>query len=282
MTASENVRPLAIVTGANTGIGRVTAIELAKQGYRVVLACRSREKTDPVVAEIRQAYGEHSALFEALDLSDLSSVAKFASRMKDETIELLINNAGLAGSQGITKDGFEITFGTNHLGHFALTLPLLPALLRAKAPRVVNVSSRSHYQVKKIDYSGVQGKTRTTTGLPEYSLSKLANVWFTAELHRRYASRGLKAYSLHPGVVATDIWRSIPWPFRGIGKWFMISNEEGAQTTLHCATNPHAESGLYYDKSKPKTPSAFALDGELAKDLWARSEAWTGVHTEAL
>jgi retinol dehydrogenase 12 len=264
----------AIVTGANTGIGRVTARELARQGAHVILAGRSKERTEEPLAEIRQL-GAGSAEFLALDLGSLASVREASAILvkRDQPIDLLINNAGLAGHKGLTQDGFEMTFGTNHIGHFAFTIPLLPLLLRAKAPRIVNVASRAHENVKKLSYDGVRTPIASATGMAEYSLSKLANVLFSMELHHRYAAQGLKAYSLHPGVVASDVWRAVPWPLRSLIKLFMISNEEGAATTLYCATNEGAQEGLYYDKSKPKKTNVLATR-EAAADLWTKSEGW--------
>lgn len=265
----------AVVTGANTGIGRVTALELAKLGADVTLACRSKEKTDPVVAEIN-ALGRGRASFVALDLASLDSVRRAGDEIAKGAVDLLINNAGLAGHKGLTQDGFELTFGTNHLGPFVLTARLLPTLLKSSAPRVVNVASRAHRGVSSLDYSKVNVVTASGTGMREYSLSKLANVLFSRELHKRYHARGLCSYALHPGVVSSDIWRSVPWPFQSLIRLFMITNEEGAKTSLYCATSEEAKSGLYYDKSAVKHPTQLAQDDAAAKDLWERSEAWTG------
>jgi NAD(P)-dependent dehydrogenase (short-subunit alcohol dehydrogenase family) len=264
-----------LVTGSNTGIGRVTAETLAARGGKVLLACRSEEKTRPVIEAIKAAGGE--ADFVALDLADLTSVRKAADSVlaKDIPLHGLVNNAGLAGLRGETKQGFELTFGTNHLGHFFLTTLLLP-LVRKVSGRIVSVASKAHYDAKPIDWSLLRGRTRTVTGLPEYAVSKLSNVLFTKELAAGKAGSGVHSYALHPGVVASDAWRQIPQPFRWLMKLGMISNEEGAKTTLHCATSPEVanDDGLYYDSCKPKRPSDLALDAGLAKELWARSEEW--------
>jgi retinol dehydrogenase 12 len=216
--------------------------------------------------------------FVALDLASLESTRRAGDQIaaRGEPIDILINNAGLAGLKGLTKDGFELTFGTNHLGPFVFTARLLPLLLKASAPRIVNVASRAHKNVKRIDYSGVKNATASATGLAEYGLSKLANVLFSLELHNRYNAKGLKSYSLHPGVVASDVWREVPWPFRSIMRLFMITNEEGAKTTLHCATSESAQSGLYYDKERVKAATALGQDADAARDLWHKSETWTG------
>jgi NAD(P)-dependent dehydrogenase (short-subunit alcohol dehydrogenase family) len=268
----------ALVTGANTGIGRVTAVDLAKRGARLYLAGRSEERTRPVVEEIRAAGG--SAEFLPLDLGDLASVRACAEAFlcRDEPLALLVNNAGLAGARGTTKDGFEITFGTNHVGPYLLTRLLMPALEKAGEARIVNVSSEAHYRATGIDWEAVRRPTVTTTGLPEYAVSKLANVLFSAELARR-GPASVRTYSLHPGVVATDVWRHVPWGVRHVMKLFMLSEEEGARTTLHCATSDDvaSETGRYYDKSREKTPGRAARDEALARDLWDRSAAWTGL-----
>lgn len=274
---------VAIVTGANTGIGKVTALELGRRGFHTILACRNEQKAEAAIAELRQ--GARSATFEflRLDLNSLASVrdaaADFLSR--DLPLHLLVNNAGLAGSQGITADGFELTFGVNHLGHFLFTQLLEDKIVASAkdvgSARIVNVASRAHYRAKPIDWSAQRRPTAHRTGLPEYAVSKLANVLHASELARRLAGSGVTTYSLHPGVVASDVWRQVPGPLRWLAKRFMITNEEGAQTSLYCATDPRCaeQSGLYYDECALKTPSAMARDAALATELWERSEEWT-------
>lgn len=265
-----------LVTGANTGIGRVTAVELAKRGATLTLACRSEEKTRPVLDEIAQAGGKASFL--KLDLGDLAGVARAAKTYLDggAPLDVLINNAGLAGQRGITKDGFELQFGTNHLGPFLFTVLLLPRIREGSAPRIVNVSSQGHYRVKDIDWDAQRETTRTVSGFPEYCVSKLCNILFTKELARLKAGPSVHSYALHPGGVATDVWRRIPWPVAAFMKLFMLTAEEGAQTTLHCATSPEVagDNGLYYDKCREKKPSRLAEDEALAKKLWSISEEW--------
>lgn len=267
---------IALITGANTGIGRVTAVRLAAQGTRVFIAGRSAERCQPVLDEIRQAGGQADYL--PLDLGDLASVRACAAQFEATglPLHLLINNAGLAGARGFTASGFELAFGTNHIGHFLLTQLLLDRL-RASAPaRIVTVASRAHTRVSGIDFDAVTRPTATRTGLREYGVSKLANALFSAELARRLAGSGVTTYALHPGVVASDVWRSVPRPLRSLIKLGMITNEEGAATTLFCATSATVahESGLYYDQCRIKTPSPLVQDAALARELWERSEAW--------
>jgi retinol dehydrogenase 12 len=266
-----------LVTGANTGIGRVTAETLARRGGKVFLACRSEEKARPVVDGIRSAGGK--AEFLALDLGSLEAVREGAARFlaRDEPLHVLVNNAGIAGSRGLTKDGFELLFGTNHLGPFLFTTLLLPRL-RASAPaRIVNVSSKAHNDARGIEWDLLQQPTRTITSLREYGVSKLCNVLFTRELARGKAGAGVKSYALHPGVIASDIWRKIPWPIRPLLLSRMKSVEEGAQTSLHCATSSEVadHDGRYYDDRREKAASRLADDLLLAKTLWEKSEAWT-------
>jgi retinol dehydrogenase 12 len=270
---------VAFITGANTGIGRVTARELARQGMHVFVACRSLEKARPVVAEIIEQTGNPNVELLELDLADFASVRACAETFlaRGLPLHLLINNGGLAGARGFTKSGFELAFGVNHMGHFLLTQLLLERIKQSAPARIVTVASRAHTRVSGIDWDAVRKKTATPAALKEYGVSKLANVLFSAELARRLEGTGVTTYALHPGVVATDVWRSVPWPFDHMIKLFMISIEEGALTTLHCALSEQAgqETGLYYDKQQPRPASKLGQDAALAKELWARSEAWS-------
>lgn len=267
-----------LVTGGNTGIGLATAAGLAGRGARVYLACRSQQAGEAAAARIQAAASGASVTFLPLDLADLASVRECAARFRalDEPLHVLVNNAGVAGQRGVTADGFELAFGVNHLGHFALTTALLGCLAAAAPARVVTVASDAHYQAKGIDFGALRRRTRTITGMPEYATSKLCNVLFSAELARRTADSGITTYSLHPGVVASDIWRRVPWPVRPLIKTRMLSAEDGARTSLWCATAPElAEvSGRYFDNCREREPSAVATPA-LARELWERSEAWT-------
>jgi NAD(P)-dependent dehydrogenase (short-subunit alcohol dehydrogenase family) len=213
-----------------------------------------------------------------LDLADLASVRACAAAFLDKglPLHLLINNAGLAGARGFTKSGFELAFGVNHVGHFLLTKLLLDAVRKAAPARIVTVASRAHVRVKTIDFDAVRKPTASSTALPEYGVAKLANVLFSAELAKKLAGTGVTTYSLHPGVVASDVWRSVPWPIRPLIKSFMLTTEDGAKTTLYCATSDACanETGLYYDECKVREPGAAAHDTKLAEELWKRSEEW--------
>jgi NAD(P)-dependent dehydrogenase (short-subunit alcohol dehydrogenase family) len=269
---------VALITGANTGIGRVTARELARQGMHVFVACRSRERTQELFDEISAVAPKARVEWLALDLASFDSIRECAQTFlaRGLPLHLLINNAGLAGSRGLTQVGFELAFGVNHVGHFLLTQLLLERIKSSAPARIVTVASRAHYRAPGIDWQAVGERTRSTSAIAEYGVSKLANVLFSAELARRLAGSGVSTYSLHPGVVASDVWRSVPWPVRSLIKLFMISTEQGAATTLHCATSASvaAESGLYYDSCRSRNPSKVARDPDLAALLWKNSEDW--------
>jgi NAD(P)-dependent dehydrogenase (short-subunit alcohol dehydrogenase family) len=276
MTSAPHSRH-AVITGANTGIGFITARELARQGVRVTLAGRSAEKYTRAIEGIREAAHDAVIEFVQLDLADLDSVRACAGALHaGPQIDLLVNNAGLGGIRGTTKQGFELAFGTNHLGHYLLTRLLIDQL--APGARVINVSSRQHRSAKRPRWDRVVGDTRSFTGLPEYAVSKLANVLFTSELARRHGAARLRACSLHPGRVATDIFRRMPRPLLALTKIVrpMITPEQGAATTLHCATAnaddiPH---GAYFSDCRVTDPSRLATDSDLARELWERSADW--------
>jgi NAD(P)-dependent dehydrogenase (short-subunit alcohol dehydrogenase family) len=266
-----------LITGANAGIGRATTEAVAGRGATVYMACRSEGRARPVRDAIATATGNQDLHLIALDLADLASVRTGAQAFLDTgaPLHVLVNNAGLAGKRGMTTSGFELAFGTNHVGPFLLTSLLLDRL-RASAPaRIVTVSSEGHYRVDGIDYDGVRSPTRTRTAFHEYCVSKLANVLHSQELGRRLEGSGVTTYSLHPGTIASDVWREVPWPIRPLMKLRMRSPAEGAQTSVYCATSPEVagETGLYYDDCRRKEPSRHATP-ERASELWERSEAW--------
>jgi NAD(P)-dependent dehydrogenase (short-subunit alcohol dehydrogenase family) len=269
-----------LITGANTGIGRATALALARRGARVLMGCRSRERGQPALEQIRAETGNDGVELVEMDLGSFASIRRAAAALlaRDLPLHVLINNAGLA-ARGRTADGFELVFGVNHLGHFLLTNLLLERL-RASAPaRVVTVASRGHYKARGIDFEAVRRPTLTRVALHEYEVSKLANVLFSAELARRTAGTGITTYALHPGVIASDIWRRLPWPIRPIALGFMDTNETGAAHVLDCAVNPAraSETGRYYSEGRERTPSRLAQDLALARELWERSAAWCGL-----
>ena len=266
-----------LITGSNCGIGKEAALELAKDGAHVVMACRNASKGKEAMDDIKERIPSAKLTFLQLDLSSLKAVRESAEEFTklNLPLDVLINNAGLAGAHGTTSDGFEMTFGVNHLGHFLFTKLLLPILSKSESPRLVLVSSRAQYKVtdiSEIKWPDLQKPTKTTTGLLEYRISKLFNVLHGKELAKRYPN--ILVSSLHPGVVATDVWRNVPCCLQCCIKLFMINNSEGAKTTLHCVRSRLSASGLYYDSQKEKTPTKLALSDDLAKELWQRSEEW--------
>jgi NAD(P)-dependent dehydrogenase (short-subunit alcohol dehydrogenase family) len=254
---------------------------LAQRGGRVYIACRSVPKGEEAASDIRASTGNDSVWVLPLDLADLDSVRSCALEFlaRGEPLHVLVNNAGLGGARGVTRQGFELMFGVNHLGHFLLTNELLGLLADSAPARVVNVSSDAHYQAKGIDFDALRRPARGITGLGEYAVSKLCNVLFTQELARRTTGTGITTYALHPGVVASDIWRRVPWPVRPILTRRMLSVTEGAQTSLYCATSPEVASvsGRFYEKCAERTPSPVATP-ELGRALWERSESWTAAY----
>jgi NAD(P)-dependent dehydrogenase (short-subunit alcohol dehydrogenase family) len=267
-----------LITGANTGIGKETERALAERGARLHIACRSQAAGRQAIEEITAHTGNGELALLGLDLGDLDSVRRCAETFlaTGEPLHGLINNAGLAGAKGMTPSGFEIAFGTNHVGPFLLTALLLDRLRSSAPARIVNVASVAHYAAPGIDFDAVRRPTKSFTGMREYSVSKLANVLHAQEMARRLDGSGVSTYALHPGTVASDIWRRVPWPVRPLMKRRMISVREGARTSLYCASAPElaGESGEYYEDCRRKEPAAAATTG-LAAELWRRSSDWT-------
>jgi dehydrogenase/reductase SDR family protein 13 len=266
-----------LVTGANSGIGRALVEALAERGGSVVLAARSEDRSRPVLEEIRRRHPGLDAQFLPVDVSDLTSVRNAAAQFMSSGhgLDVLVNNAGVAGTQSITPDGFDLTYATNHIGPFLLTNLLLPRLQEAKQGRVVNISSVAHFRVKEIDWSVLERRTtpkRST--FPDYAVTKLMNVLHAKELARRLTGSRVTTYALHPGAVASNIWRKVPQPLQWFMKLLMLSNEAGARTPFYCATAPElaTATGRYYDKSRETAPSALANNAAMARELWIRTE----------
>ena len=265
----------ALITGISSGIGRATAIELAGRGYHVIGAGRSEGRTMPVVEEIRENGG--SAEFLHLDLASLASVRSAAAGVvtSGRTIEILINNAGVGMGRGVTEDGFELHFGVNHLGHFCLTDQLRPSF--RTGTRIVSVTSAAHFKADGIDFERVQGRTASPFGWQEYCISKLANVLFARELAR--LRTGWHTYAVHPGMTDTGIFPGMVKPFL---RHRLLSPEQGARTIVWCAIDRAVagESGRYYRNEESREPARAALDDDLARELWRRSEAWCDIASQ--
>lgn len=278
MTAADLQGRTFFVTGANSGIGRAMVEALAARGGSVVLASRSKERTEPVLDGIRRSHPGANAEFLEIDVSNLASVRTAAGRFlaTGRPIDVLVNNAGIAGTRALSRDGFDLTYATNHIGPFLLTNLLLPRLRAAPEGRIVNVSSVAHMGVKRLDWAGLERRAEPKrSGFPDYAVTKLMNVLHAKELARRLAGTRVTTSALHPGGVASNIWRAVPQPFQWLLKQFLLSNEEGAQTPLYCATAPELATvtGRYYDKCREVAPNPLADDDALAQELWVRTEA---------
>ncbi|XP_054463598.1 dehydrogenase/reductase SDR family member 13a.3 [Anoplopoma fimbria] len=279
----------AIVTGSNTGIGKTTALDLAKRGARVILACRNKGKAEAAAYDIRRESGNSQVVFMQLDLASFESVRCFAETfLKTEPrLDILINNAGVMGP-GHTQDGFGMAFGVNHLGHFLLTNLLLEKLQQCGPSRVVTVAALLH-RCGSADFPLLASKKDSVSGqstwhnVRAYCNSKLFNVLFTRELANRLEGTSVTCYSLHPGVIYTELCRSMSlWlhlllmPF---AKLFFLDPEGGSQTTLYCALQEGIEplSGRYFSNCAVQQVGAKGRDDALAKKLWELSERFTSI-----
>jgi len=272
-----------MVTGANSGIGKATAMGLAEMGATVILVCRSKEKGEAALSEIRGKSGNNSLDLMLADMSSMRSVRQLASefRRKYDRLHVLVNNAGLfMFTRTTTGDRLETTFEVDYLSHFLLT-GLLIDLLKASAPsRLVEVSSVAHYN-GHIDFEDLQGE-KGYGGWKAYSQAKLAQVLFTYELARRLKGTGVTANCLHPGAVATNIW-SRPLGRAGfimkLLRLFMMGPEGGAKTPIYLASSPDVEgvSGKYFTNKKEKESSKESNDEQVARRLWLVSEELTGL-----
>ncbi|WP_101950476.1 SDR family NAD(P)-dependent oxidoreductase [Mycobacterium sp. 3519A] len=286
---------VAIVTGANTGIGYAAAAVLAGKGAHTVLAVRNLDKGNDAANRIRAAHPNAVVTVQELDLTSLDSIRKAADQLRADfpRIDLLINNAGVMYTEkAATKDGFELQFGTNHLGHFAFTGQLLDNLLPVEGSRVVTVSSVGHRIRAKIHFDDLN-LDRNYNRVVAYGQSKLANLLFTYELARRLTAKGTPTVALaaHPGAADTDLLRNMPTGIRQVSQFFWSNfiaqgPEMGAEPTLRAATDPSARNGQYYgpggfaeQRGHPKVvaSSAQSHDEDVQRRLWAVSEELTGV-----
>ncbi|XP_048122668.1 retinol dehydrogenase 12-like [Alosa alosa] len=265
----------AIVTGANSGIGKETAKDLAMRGARVVLACRDLEKAEQAVADIMREVEGASVVAKKLDLADTKSICEFVENIYNtETfLHFLINNAGVAVcAYSTTSDEFETQFGVNYLGHFFLTFLLLDLLKHSAPSRVINLSSIAHL-IGKINFEDVNSE-KTYHATRAYAQSKLANILFTRELARRVKGLGITVCAVDPGKVSTEIIRHLRWSlqfFLRTFSFFLKTPAEGAYTSLYCVVTPDLQSGGYYRNCAPATGSRAACDDRTASKLWALS-----------
>ncbi|GAB9476019.1 Ww domain-containing oxidoreductase [Globisporangium polare] len=292
---------VAVVTGANSGIGYETALQLARKGADVVLACRSEERGKAALKTLQADLSVHggagSVTFEQLDVSSLASVRAFAERFLQthERLDLLINNAGImAVPHALSVDGYESQFATNHLGHFALTARLFDLLKKSAASRIVNVSSNAHRQAFSFNEDTIMTSADKYSPIAVYADTKVSNILFTKELDRRLKAAGVEgvtAVVCHPGATASNLttapaadnsffW-SLPWKILRLLPWFFQSAQMGALPTLYAAAASNVQGGDYFGPRglmalwgypTLEEPTPLAQSESAAKKLWAQSE----------
>jgi NAD(P)-dependent dehydrogenase (short-subunit alcohol dehydrogenase family) len=275
---------ICIVTGANSGIGKETALGLAQMGARVVMVSRNAEKGKAALEEIRRKSASSQVDLLVADMSSQASVRALAEeiRQKYPRLDVLVNNAGAAVlARKLSADGIEMTLATNHLGPALLTLLLLE-LLKASAPsRIVNVSSSEAQSPARLDMNDLQFERRKYRTVAAYRQSKLLMNTFTFELARRLAGTGVTANCLHPGAVTTNIWSVSPLGklIIAVGKPFMLNSKQGAAVSLYLATSPEVAqvSGEYFVKSKPAKSNPLSRDPKLMAEVWLCTEKMTGL-----
>ncbi|XP_028425774.1 retinol dehydrogenase 12, partial [Perca flavescens] len=267
----------AIITGANVGIGKETAKDLAGRGARVILACRDMAKGEQALCDIMREVEGAKVVARQLDLADTKSICQFAENIynTEKTLHYLINNAGVAMCPyDTTVDGYEMQFGVNHLGHFFLTFLLLDLLKHSAPSRVINLSSVAH-NMGKIQFDDLSGENNYHP-VKAYAQSKLANILFTRELAKRTEALGVMAYSVDPGTVNTEITRHLRHPLVGILKTFsslLKTPAGGAYTTIYCTVTPENQllTGGYYKDCAIAESSRAGQDDGTALKLWAVS-----------
>ncbi|MCB9185735.1 MAG: SDR family oxidoreductase [Flavobacteriales bacterium] len=274
-----------IITGGNAGIGKATAIALAKKGASIVITSRSETKAKEAVAEIKKQSGSDKVDFVTIDLSSQKSVREAAERLKAKCpkIDVLINNAGCYFSElKLNEDGLEMQFATNHLGHFLLTNLLMENLKAAEKARIINLSSIAHKSTRELDLNDINYQNAAYDGWKSYSRSKFCNILFTRELARRLEGTGITANAVHPGGVRTEIaeknanwYTKLGWI---LSKPLMVTVEDGAKTSIHLASSEEGGdmSGGYWVKCKKYFSNRPSQDPETAAALWKKSEELVG------
>ncbi len=267
-----------VVTGANAGIGRATALGLAAAGARVGMVCRDRGRGEAARGEIVRETGSATVDLFVADLSVQADVRRVASAIRDryDRLDVLVNNAAVyTRKRTLSPDGIELQFAVDHLAPFLLTCLLLDLLERSAPSRVVTVSSEAHRHAR-LRWDDLQGERRYR-GLGAYAAAKLANLLFTRELARRLEGTGVTANAVHPGVVGTELLFGGWGPLRLLRR-FLRTPEEGARVVLRMASSPEVEgvTGRYFREEGEVAPSAAALDDDAARRLWRVSEALTG------
>ncbi len=269
-----------VITGGNAGIGLATAKQIARQGQRVILACRDQAKAERAVQAIRQEVPGADVRFYPLDLASFDSIRRFAAQVQQDfpSLDALITNAGAYPTrQQFTQEGFELQFGVNYLGHFLLTHLLLPALQKAGEARIVHLSSIMH-NLGRIDFNSFKGRKRYS-GTAAYAQSKLANLLFSNELARRLPA-GITSNAMHPGGVDSEIYRDLPaWLYRIFLKPFLITADRAATLIADMALgqNWRGKTGQFKSAHGPLPVSRHSRNLELSRRLYQESCALCGV-----
>lgn len=278
-------KKIVLITGANSGIGKATAIGLAEQGAEVIMACRNKERGEAALTDVKEISGNAKISLMLLDLADFQSVRDFSAFFleKYKSLDILINNAGIISTKRkVSADGHELQLAVNHLGHFLLTGLLLPLLKKSESAKIINLSSGAH-RIGKLHTNDIMLNNKYRP-FKAYSQSKLANIYFTYVLAEKLAEESVFVNCLHPGFVAT------PFIFQKRKKkqkslifklmsWIALTPEKGARTTIYLASHPNADgvSGKYFSSRKAVNSSKRSYDKKAAKDLWDLSEKLTGI-----
>ena len=271
-----------VVTGASSGIGKATALALARLGADVIMVCRDKARGEAAMAELGAVAEASVRQLEIADLSRLQDVRDLAARLSQlDRLDVLVNNAGLVlADHRVSADGFEYTFAVNHLAPFLLTNALREKLVASAPARVITVASAAH-RAARLDLDDLQ-LTRHYNGWRAYANSKLANIAFTTELAARLAGSGVTANCLHPGSVSTGFGREGSTLLRlglGLGRWLLLTPGQGADTVVYLASSPNVEgvTGGYFVKRMLRSPSQAARDPATARRLWEISAELTGL-----
>lgn len=275
------MKKICLITGATAGIGQASALELASD-FELVLVGRNEERCRNTVAMIKDKHNDAVVDYFVCDLSSYKQVKKLAADFKSKykKLDVLINNAGaIFFSHKESADGLEMTWALNHFGYFWLSLELEDILVASAPSRVINVSSSAHRRALISSFDQL-GKEKNTTGYPTYGNTKLANIWFTQELHKRLFTKGVTVNAMHPGVVATNFGMDNGWfgnLFRFAASMFWVPTAEGAKTVVYLARADEVKdvSGLYFENEKICKPSKLALNENKAIELWRKSEEIT-------
>jgi NAD(P)-dependent dehydrogenase (short-subunit alcohol dehydrogenase family) len=271
-----------LITGATSGIGRFTALELARMGAELFLICRNKARADETIGEIRETTGNKNVHLLHADLGSQRQIRGVAAEFlaTGRPLHVLVNNAGLGNTKRmVTEDGIEMVFAVNHLAYFSLTMLLLDRIKQSAPARIVNVASEAHrFGTINLDDLGAERRYRT---FGVYAQSKLANILFSYELARRLGGTGVTVNCLHPGGIASGLWTNngvLAQFIMKAGKLFLKTPEQGAQTTIYLASSAEVEgvAGKYYANCKPKNSNKESYDLDVARRLWDVSERMTG------